>query len=347
MALLRIGIVGCGRAARIHSERLRGLEGVRIVGVADPDPAAAAALACAIGDADGQAVSVCADHSQLLAASPGGRPDAIAIFTPHRSHYRPALDALQAGCHVFVEKPLSTNLQEAADIASLARARGLTVAVGHQFRLQPSLIAARARLAEGAIGRLRLVTATLSLPWLAAWSGQAEDSWRLDHKVSGGGLVCDAGDHLIDALLWTTGRAPLEAFAVQDRLEADGQGCGPDLVTAAAIRLDGGVPATLALCGLTPGRMFEVVYHGESGRIRTTDQTLTLQSGEGPEQPQSIDPEVPASIDADFVAALRSGRPPSCTADEALATVRLLEALGRSAATGQPVRLTAPPPPTS
>jgi predicted dehydrogenase len=274
----------------------------------------------------------------------------VAIFTPHRSHYRPALDALQAGCHVFIEKPLSTNLQEAADIAGLARARGLTVAVGHQFRLQPSLIAARELLAEGAIGRLRLVTATLSLPWLAAWSGEAEDSWRLDPKISGGGLVCDAGDHLIDALVWTTGRAPLEAFAVQDRLDAADAaetGAGPDLVTAAALRLVGGVPATLALCGLTPGRLFELVYHGESGRLRATDRDLTHQAGEGPESSRPVAAEAATSIDADFVSALRSRRPPCCTADEALATVRLLEALGRSAATGQPVRLAAPAPTSS
>ena len=49
-------------------------------------------------------------------------PDALAIFTPHLSHYRLTMDALQAGCHVFIEKPLSTNVQEAADIVSLARA---------------------------------------------------------------------------------------------------------------------------------------------------------------------------------------------------------------------------------
>ena len=69
------------------------------------------------------------------------------------------MDALQAGCHVFIEKPLSTNVQEAADIVSLARGRNLKVGVGHQFRLCPSLIEARRRLADGVIGPVRLVTA--------------------------------------------------------------------------------------------------------------------------------------------------------------------------------------------
>ena len=70
-------------------------------------------------------------------------PDALAVFTPHLFHYKLTMDALQAGCHVFVEKPLSTNSQEAADIVNLARGRQLKVGVGHQYRLRPSLIEAR------------------------------------------------------------------------------------------------------------------------------------------------------------------------------------------------------------
>ena len=64
-----------------------------------------------------ETVGACADHRDLIRQT---TPDAIAIFTPHRAHYRPAMDALQAGCPVFIEKPLSTNVQEAAAIVSLA-----------------------------------------------------------------------------------------------------------------------------------------------------------------------------------------------------------------------------------
>ena len=120
--MVRIGIAGCGHAARIHLDRLLALDGVVIAGCADPDPAAAAALADrASTGSDGvkdQAVSRVPDHRELLSKV---APDALAIFSPHLAHYRQSMDALQAGCHVFIEKPLSTNLQEAADIVSLAR----------------------------------------------------------------------------------------------------------------------------------------------------------------------------------------------------------------------------------
>ncbi len=117
--MLRIGIAGCGRAARIHTGRLIAFDAVRVVGCADPDHTTAEALARSIpADASGQATPAYTDHRELLAR---GDLDVLAVFAPHRAHYRLAMDALQAGCHVFVEKPLSTNAQEANDIVNLAR----------------------------------------------------------------------------------------------------------------------------------------------------------------------------------------------------------------------------------
>ncbi len=328
--VLRIGIAGCGHAARVHLGRLLDLPGVRVVGCADPDLAAAQALAATVpaGD-DGGAVPFFSDHKELLTRT---APDVLSIFTPHRAHYRPAMDALQAGCHVFIEKPLSTNAQEADDIVSLARGRGRKVGVGHQYRLQPSLVEARRRLSEGAIGRLGMVTSALAAPWLAQHSGP-EDSWRLDPKISGGGILADAGDHLLDALLWTVGQAAAEVAAFQAKLDS-----GLDVVTAAAIRLADGTPATLAISGVAPESVFELNYFGEKGLLRATERALTLFPAGG--SPRTIPlPEPNLSIDGDFVAAVAEDRPPCCPADQALDTVRLLEAITRSAASGQVVRV--------
>ena len=121
--LLRIGIAGCGLAARVHLERLLSLESVRVVGCADPDRAAAEALAARVPPPAGAAEPASlawVDHRELIRQT---APDALAIFAPHLAHYRVAMDALQAGCHIFIEKPLSTNVQEAADIVALARAK--------------------------------------------------------------------------------------------------------------------------------------------------------------------------------------------------------------------------------
>ena len=233
---------------------------------------------------------------------------------------------------MFVEKPLSTNPQEADDIVRVASARGLKVGVGHQYRLSGSLIEAKRLLQSEAIGRIRLVTATLALPWLALHTGP-EDSWRVDPRVSGGGIIADAGDHLLDALLWTTGRPAVEVAAIQERLAA-----GLDVVTAAAVRLADGILATLAVSGVSSTSLFEITYEGENGRIRVTETQGWIWSPGQSMQPLAV-AQTATSIDGDFIAAIREDRPPCCPADQALDTVRLTEAIGRSVASGQLVRV--------
>lgn len=328
---LRIGIAGCGMAARIHMDRLLAQPEVTVVGCADSERSRAEALAGRASEGQGAGVPAFEDHRDLLRE---GKPDALCIFTPHLWHYRAAMDALQAGCHVFIEKPLSTNPQEAADIVGLARGRSLKVAVGHQYRLRPSLAAARRLIRDGAIGPLRLVTATMALPWVAATRAEAENSWRFDPKVSGGGVLPDAGDHLLDALLWTTGQAAVEVCAIQGKLDP-----GFDVVTAAAIRLEGGTPASLAVSGITPGFLFELNFLGEQGRIRATERAVEREHATGGALESIAVPEPSQSIDGNFVAAVLRDEPLCCPAEQALDTVRLIEAVGRSAATNQLVRV--------
>ena len=152
-------------------------------------------------------------------------------------------------------------------------------------------------------------------------------------KLAGGGLLADAGDHLIDALLWTIGQLAVEVAVIQHRLDS-----GLDLVTAAALRLADGTPATLALSGVAPAALFELTYFGEQGRLHATDRTLVEELGDAPGREVSLT-EPAESIDSNFLAAVTEEAPLCCPADQALETVRLLEAVARSAMTRQLVRL--------
>jgi len=307
---------------------LLAVEGVALVGCADSDLASATSLSDRFSTGE-MPIPCFGDHLELLRQT---APDALAIFNPHPSHYRPAMDALQAGCHVFIEKPLSTNVQEAVDIVNVARTRGRKVAVGHHFRLLSSLVLARRLLAEGSIGRLRLVTATLSQPWLEAHKSP-EHAWRFDPRFAGGGILADSGIQLIDALLWTTAQPADLVSAIQAREES-----GLDVVTTAAIRLADGTLATIAISGVSPGPLFELVYHGETARLRASETTLTSESSDGRMTSIAL-PEPVGSVDADFVRAVLEGSAPCCPADQALDSVRLLEAMTRSATIGQFVGL--------
>jgi predicted dehydrogenase len=329
--VIKLGIIGCGRAAEIHLGRLLSLAGVEVVGFTDMDRDRAAGLANQVAQArGGETPPVFTDHRELLREA---APTAIGIFTPHLWHYRAAMDALQAGAHVFIEKPLTTNAQEATDIVGLAQGRSRKVAVGHQYRLRPSLIDARRHLLNETIGPLRLVTATLAQPWLATHEG-AENSWRFDPRISGGGVLADAGDHLIDAVLWTTGQPAEEVCAIQSRLDS-----GLDVVTSAVARLRGGVTVSLAVSGVSPNSLFELKFYGEKGNMTATEHRLEIE-GEGLKSDQVLfEPPPEQSIDENFISALLSDAPLCCPADQALDTVRFIEAAGRSASTGQLVRL--------
>jgi predicted dehydrogenase len=329
---LRIGIAGCGTAARIHLDRLLAVDAVEIVGCADSDLRAAQALADRAASLRPRtppgpaapAIGVFNDHRALLDQL---APDAVCIFTPHLTHYRLAMDALQCGCHLFVEKPLSGNLQEATDIVSLAKSRQLRVGVGHQYRLAPSVMEARRRIGVGTIGPLRLITAVLARP------RRADNLNAASAGVAATGMLAEAGDHLIDALLWTTGQVAREVGAFQEPAQH-----AADLVTAAAIRLADGTPVSLAISGASPGPIFSVDYFGEAGCLRITDQSLEEERTDSGLTPIPL--EAPSqTIDGNFVAALRGSAPLCCPAEEALDTVRLFEAIVRSAATNQIVRV--------
>jgi predicted dehydrogenase len=115
------GIVGMGRFGQHHLAKLSNIETVQISGVYDPFQSEAIR---------GVASKVSLSFCELLA-----RSDAIFVCSPASSHFGVAMQALDAGCHVYVEKPLGTTLQEAERIANFAVERQLVLQVGHQERL--------------------------------------------------------------------------------------------------------------------------------------------------------------------------------------------------------------------
>ena len=116
---LRLGVVGVGHFGRYHAEKMAALDGARLVAVADTDPARAAAVAAPLGAA------ALADHRALV-----GKVDAVSVAVPAAAHHPVAMDLLDAGIHVLVEKPLTERVDTAQEVTALAEARGLVLQVG-------------------------------------------------------------------------------------------------------------------------------------------------------------------------------------------------------------------------
>ena len=122
-ARLRMGLVGAGHFGRFHALKIAAAPRAQFVGVSDPDAARAMAVAREAGGAPVMALDA------LLAAC-----EAVVIAAPAELHHALATQALEAGCHVLVEKPIAATLAEADSLAELAAARGRVLQVGHLLR---------------------------------------------------------------------------------------------------------------------------------------------------------------------------------------------------------------------
>jgi predicted dehydrogenase len=121
--MLKIGIVGCGKIADAHASQIQRIKGCEIVGVCDREPLMAQQLQ------ERFPVAKCfSDLTQLLHEA---RPDVVHITTPPQSHFSIASACLEAGCHVYVEKPFTVHEDEARKLIALAEKNGLKLTAGH------------------------------------------------------------------------------------------------------------------------------------------------------------------------------------------------------------------------
>ncbi len=122
MAHLRIGVIGAGHFGRFHALKVKASRRAVLAGVSDPQGERATAVG---REAGGPALPL----EALLAAS-----DAVIVASPAETHFALAGQALEAGKHVLVEKPIAATVAEADRLAGLARERGLVLQVGHLLR---------------------------------------------------------------------------------------------------------------------------------------------------------------------------------------------------------------------
>jgi predicted dehydrogenase len=188
---MRAAIVGCGHIATAHLAVLRRMGGVRIVGVSDLDPAAAQRAAAGAGG--------CATYTKLRSLLDDARPDVVHVLTPPAAHRQPTLDALEAGCHVLVEKPMAVTTSEADEMLDASRAAGRQLCVAHNFLFEPGVLRAQAMAESGALGRVTAV----DIFWRVLRSDESGGAPGWVHGLRGGIFqeVAPHAVYLMDALL--------------------------------------------------------------------------------------------------------------------------------------------------
>jgi len=141
---LRVAIVGCGKIADQHVLAIKRTGLAELVGVCDAEPLMAEQLA-----ERSSAAHFAADPGQLIAEA---RPDVVHITTPPQSHFALAMQCLEAGCHVYVEKPFTLNTEEALRLVRTAQSRELKVTAGHNLQYTWESMEARKLVQDGFLG---------------------------------------------------------------------------------------------------------------------------------------------------------------------------------------------------
>ncbi|MEH3038720.1 MAG: Gfo/Idh/MocA family oxidoreductase [Sphingomonas paucimobilis] len=218
-----------------------------------------------------------------LALPVGERIDALAIVTPNHLHAPMAIAALEAGIHVFCEKPMAMNGDEARAIAAAAQAGGAKFALAFTYSGYPLVEEARARVARGELGRIRLVQVEYLQGWLSLpidGEGNKQAEWRTDPAKAGlGGCLGDIGTHAfhlaehISGIRVDTLSADLTTHVPGRRLDDD---------VSALLRFEGGARGTLKATQVAAGEEngLKLRVSGERGTLEWAQMepnTLTLR----------------------------------------------------------------------
>ncbi|GIH01974.1 hypothetical protein Rhe02_00410 [Rhizocola hellebori] len=381
---IRAAILGSGIIGRHHGEAMARLPRLRVDAVIDAVPQAAQALAALIAStraangapagasadraaadrapAGASADRAAADRAPAGASAAPGEPgcyeslgaaladrelDLVVICTPSGMHAGAAQEALAAGKHVVIEKPLDVSLDRArqvAELATQAQKRGQVCSVISQHRFDPASAAVYRAVAQGELGRI--TSAVASVPWWREQSYYDSAGWR-GTKALDGGVTMNQAIHTIDLLVWLLGE-PVEVFAytgllAHERVEVED-------VAVACVRFRSGALAVLhASTAAYPGLAARLQIHGSRGSAIIQDDQLEFLHVAG--APGGVNQAPPAEKEADgflmghvrqyqdIINAIDEGRAAAIGAQESLMSLAVVVGVYRSAQLGRPVRM--------
>ena len=187
-------VIGCGDVSTVHFEAVAKLDGAALVAVCDADPQRLASAMATWG------VPGYADHLALIEAV---KPDVVHICTPHDQHAAVAVDCLERGVNVIVEKPLAHTLAEGRRMVEAASAGRAKIAVCFQNRYNATSQAMHALLSTGELGAVTGASATVM--WQRSAEYYENRPWRGTWAGGGGGLLMNQAIHTVDLLQWLVG----------------------------------------------------------------------------------------------------------------------------------------------
>ena len=344
----QVAVIGAGAIAQDHLASFKLHPSAHVVALAEVSPERGQLTAELFGIPE-----VTTDYRDLLARSD---IDVVSIALPNYLHAKVALEALKAGKHVLLEKPMATNARDAAKLLAEAKKRGVLLMVGQNLRFAPEVQAAKAMVEAGTLGDVH--------HGRTSWNRRAGipriGSWFTQKRFAGGGCTYDIGVHALDRCLFLLGEFDASAVSGQTFTKFGHRGMGngnwgrSEINPEAKFDVD---DLSVALIKLKSGRtvLLEASWaaHGPLGDVNAT-QLFGTEAGLGlpPLQiyrqtrtgytAETIDlpaPRVHTNRMVHFIDCLLGRAEPYVKPSESLAVQKILDAIYKSAASGREVRI--------
>lgn len=352
LAPVRVLVVGTGSMAATHVRAFQAMPGVRVVAGVDTRPDILQAFQTEHGLPHGFAT--------VDDAIAWGDFDAVANVTPDSVHKTTTLPLLAAGKHVLCEKPLATNHADAQDMADAAARAGVVNMVNLTYRNVPSLQAAQALVAAGAIGPVRHFEASYLQSWLTQpawgdWKTEPRWLWRLSTAHGSNGVLGDVGVHILDFATFVIGAMPARFTARLTTFDkAPGGRIGDYTLDAndsfvMETELTNGALGTISATRFASGHLNDLrlrVYGDHGGLEVLFEKGKSLLRGcIGPDMPTATwkrlpSPPVPTTYQR-FVAAIRGMAVPDPTFARGAALQAVLDAATLKAGEALPAAVSA------
>lgn len=242
---VRLGMVGGGQGAFIGAvHRIASRIDDRydlVAGALSSDPDRAAASAAELLIAPDRSYASYEEMATKEAAREDGI-DAVSIVTPNHMHAGPAIAFLEAGINVICDKPLAATAEQAQQIADACKRSKARFILTHNYTGYPLMRQAKAMIARGDLGKIRMVHAEYVQDWLTEPTSNKQADWRTDPKQAGAGAIGDIGTHAFNLAMFVSGQTP-EALSAE--LHSFVEGRQVDDNAHIRLRFEGGARGTI------------------------------------------------------------------------------------------------------
>lgn len=347
MIEVRYALIGCGRIAPNHIAAAEA-NGLEITAVCDPAEENMEKVLSPLPEDKRGGVKRFRDYRQMLSEI---KPELAAIATESGYHARIALDCIEAGCNIIIEKPIALSLADADKIIAESEKKGVKVCACHQNRFNKSVQKIRGALEEGRFGKL--LHGAAHIRWNRGRSYYEQAPWRGTWAQDGGALMNQC-IHNIDLLRWMMGGDITEVFAYTDKLmhpyiEAEDIGL-------AVIRFANGSYGLIeGTTNIYPKNLEETLYiFGEKGTVKAGGKSVNrieewsfaddlddpeYIKGNFHEDPPNVYGFGHTPLYKDMIEAIERDRAPYITAQDGRRALELVLAIYKSAAEHRPVSL--------